>query len=192
MIDGIDQFLDDSLDALREFVDNTKHDLLHWMADDICVSIAGGGKLLIVGNGGSAADAQHIAAEYVVRFGHDRDPISAIALTADTAIITACANDFAFNTIFARQVAALGRRGDVLLGISTSGMSENVINALATARARGIVTHGFTSDRGAGFIMEGLCDRLLVAPTGDTAIAQQIHMVAAHAICGMVERRVRL
>jgi D-sedoheptulose 7-phosphate isomerase len=144
-----------------------------------------GGKLLIAGNGGSAGDAQHIAAEFLSRYLLDRQPLPAIALTTDTSVLTAVGNDFGFERVFERQVRGLGRRGDVFLAISTSGRSANVLAALRVAREIGLVTVGFTGS-GANE-MRGHCDHILCAPSEETAVVQQIYLVAAHAICGVVE-----
>jgi D-sedoheptulose 7-phosphate isomerase len=156
------------------------------IASVIAGAIANGGKFLLAGNGGSAADAQHIAAEIIGRYRHDRPGYAAIALTTDTSALTAISNDYGFEQVFARQVQGLGRRGDVFLGISTSGRSPNIVAALKAARAQGLVTVGFTGTKGES--MRALCDHLLVAPSDEAAVIQQVHMVAAHAICGEVER----
>jgi D-sedoheptulose 7-phosphate isomerase len=152
----------------------------------IVAALGSGNKLLIIGNGGSAADAQHIAAEIVGRYKQDRPAYAAIALTTDTSALTAIANDYGFEQVFARQVEGLGRRGDVLLALSTSGRSPNVVAALRTARDRGLVTIGFTG--GKGEALGALCDHLLIAPCDDTAMIQQIHLVAAHGICDEIEQ----
>ena len=156
------------------------------IADVITVALRGGHKVLIVGNGGSAADAQHIAAEIVGRYKKDRPAWAAIALTTDTSALTAVGNDYGFEHIFSRQVEGLGRRGDVLLAFTTSGRSPNILAALKTARQQGLVTIGFTGSKGAG--MAASCDHLLVAPSDDTAVIQQIYMAFAHGICDAVEQ----
>lgn len=156
------------------------------MAAAIVASLRAGGKLMVAGNGGSAGDAQHIAGEFVVRLMYDRAPLAAIALTTDGSVMTAAGNDYGFERAFERQVQALGRPGDALLAISTSGHSPNILRALETARAGGLVTLGFGA--GAGGAMAGLCDHLFLAPTAETALAQQIHIIAAHIVCGLVER----
>jgi D-sedoheptulose 7-phosphate isomerase len=143
-------------------------------------------KLLIAGNGGSAADAQHIAAEFLSRFKFDRAPLPAIALTTDSSNLTAIGNDYGFEQVFERQVRGLGRKGDVFIGITTSGRSPNIIAALKAAREIGMTTVGFTGLPGAG--MGALCDLTLIAPSEETALIQQIHITAAHAICEVVER----
>ena len=156
------------------------------IAADIIAALRSGNKLLIVGNGGSAADAQHIAAEIVGRYKQDRPAYAAIALTTDTSALTAIANDYGFEQVFARQVEGLGQRGDVLLALSTSGRSPNILAALRTARERGLVTIGFTGSKGEA--LGAHCDRLLVAPSDDTPVVQQIHLTIAHAICGEIEQ----
>ena len=156
------------------------------IADRIARTLRDGGKLLIAGNGGSAADAQHVAAELLSRFGFDRTPLPAIALTTDTSVLTAIGNDYGFERVFERQVRGLGRKGDVFIGLSTSGRSGNVIAALKAARELGLTAVGFTSSKGTA--MQALCDLALVAPSDETALIQQVHMTAAHAICGLVER----
>ncbi len=156
------------------------------IADTITRALKVGGKVLLAGNGGSAADAQHIAAELVGRFTIDRPPLAAIALTTDTSILTAVGNDYGFEHVFERQVRALGRKGDVFVGISTSGRSPNILAALQAARELSIATVGFTGQNGTA--MCPLCDVSLVVPSEETALIQQVHLTAAHAICGMVER----
>jgi D-sedoheptulose 7-phosphate isomerase len=155
------------------------------IAKAIGTSLRGGGKLMLAGNGGSAADAQHIAAELLSRFKFDRNPLPAIALTTDTSVLTAIGNDYGYEHVFERQVRGLGRKGDVFIGITTSGSSRNIVMALEAARESGLVTIGFTGTGGRA--MQPLCDHLLVAPSDETAIIQQIHITAAHAICGLVE-----
>jgi D-sedoheptulose 7-phosphate isomerase len=160
------------------------------IAAAIVSALRAGNKLLLVGNGGSAADAQHIAAEIVGRYKQERPAYAAIALTTDTSALTAIGNDYGYDQVFARQVEGLGRRGDVLLAISTSGRSPSILNALAKARARGIITIGFTGAKGLakGEPMAELCDLLLVVPSDDTPIIQQIHLATAHGICAVVEQ----
>lgn len=158
------------------------------IADCITSALSHGGKILLVGNGGSASDAQHIAAEFLGRYRKERAPLAAIALTADTSALTSISNDYGFEQVFARQVHALARNGDVLIGISTSGKSRNVLAALQTARGMGIITVGFTK---AGLTpMHQLCDFLLLVPSDEVALIQQVHATAAHAICGLVEQNV--
>ena len=155
-------------------------------AAQACVAcMKSGGRVLLAGNGGSAADAQHIAGEFLSRLNFDRNPLPAIALTTDTSVLTAIGNDYGFEKIFARQVAGLGRAGDVFIAISTSGRSPNVLAALMAAREIGIKTVGFTGSNSSG--MRALCNLCLCAPSVETPQIQQIHIVAAHVICGLVE-----
>lgn len=156
------------------------------IADAIVAALRADKKLLIIGNGGSAADAQHIAAEIVGRYKKDRPGYAAIALTTDTSALTAITNDYGFEQVFARQVEGLGQRGDVLLALSTSGRSPNIIAALRKARAQGLVTIGFTGTKGEA--MGVSCDHLLIAPSDDTPVIQQIHLAVAHGICGEIEQ----
>lgn len=145
-----------------------------------------GKKILLAGNGGSAADAQHLAAEFLSRYLVDRRPLPAVALTTDTSVLTAVGNDYGFEHVFERQVRGLSRPGDAFLAISTSGKSPNVLRALAAARELGLVTIGFSG--AAETEMRGLCRHFLAVASRETAVVQQIHMVAGHAICALVER----
>ena len=156
------------------------------IAAAIIAALRAGNKLLIIGNGGSAADAQHIAAEIVGRYKQERPGHAAIALTTDTSALTAIANDYGFEQVFARQVTGLGLRGDVLLALSTSGRSPNILAALRTARERGLVTIGFTGSKGEA--LGAFCDHLLVSPSDDTPVIQQIHLTVAHGICDEIEQ----
>ena len=144
-----------------------------------------GNKLLFCGNGGSAADAQHLATEYVVRFRRDRTPLPAIALTTDTSLLTAAGNDLGFEQIFARQVQALGKRGDILFLHSTSGESDNLIAAARAARDAGVTTVGMLA-RGGGRLRTEV-DHAIVLPTADGAHAQELHLAIGHAICGVID-----
>ena len=152
----------------------------------IIKSLRAGGKLMLAGNGGSAADAQHIAAEMLSRFKINRNPLPAIALTTDSSVLTAIGNDFGYDFVFERQVNGLGNKDDVFIGISTSGRSPNIVAALKAARAKGITAIGFTGTAGAA-PLRALCDVILIAPSDETAVIQQVHITAAHAICGLVE-----
>jgi D-sedoheptulose 7-phosphate isomerase len=155
------------------------------ISEAFAAALRASGKLLFAGNGGSAGDAQHIAGEFVSRLNFDRAPLAALALTVDTSVLTAVGNDYGYERVFERQVLALGRAGDVFVGISTSGRSCNVLAALAAARKRGLTTIGFGGAGGGE--MERFCDLLLAVPSTSTPLIQQIHIVAAHAICGQVE-----
>lgn len=148
-------------------------------------TLEGGGRLFFCGNGGSAADAQHLAAEYVVRFARNRRALPALALTTDTSVLTAGGNDFGFETIFARQVEALATEGDILFLHSTSGESENLLRAAEAARAKGVITVAFLAKGGGR--LAGQVDRALVIPTTSTARAQELHLALGHTICQLVE-----
>lgn len=146
-----------------------------------------GGKLLLCGNGGSAADCQHIATELTVRFEADRQALPAIALTTDTSTLTAAGNDFGFDQVFARQVVALGRRGDLLVGLTTSGDSPNIIGALHTARELGLATACLTGRDGGGVAKEGLADHCLIVPGDNTARIQEVHILIGHLLCAAID-----
>jgi len=185
--DPIATHLATSLAALqRAAQDGALLDVAHRIAAAMIAALRSGQKILIIGNGGSAADAQHIAAEIIGRYRQDRPAYAAIALTTDTSALTSIANDYGFEQIFARQVEGLGRRGDVLLALSTSGKSPNILSALRLARERGLVTVGFTGSKGEN--LRALCDHLLIAPSDDTPVIQQIHLAVAHGICDRIEQ----
>lgn len=155
-------------------------------AAQACIEcLRAGDKIMLAGNGGSAADAQHIAGELVSRFAFDRPGLAAIALTTDTSIMTAIGNDYGYEKLFARQVQALGRKGDVFIGYSTSGKSPNVLLAFEEARSRGLVCIGLTGNRGGP--MRELCNFLLEVPSADTPKIQEGHLVLGHILCGLVE-----
>ena len=157
------------------------------LALEVVAVLEAGGKLLLCGNGGSAADAQHLAAEYVVRFNRERQPLPALALTTDSSVLTAGANDLGFEEVFSRQVAALGASGDLLFLHSTSGESENLLRAAETARSKGMRTVAFLAKGGGR--LASLVDRAVVVPTESTARAQEIHIALGHIICELVEDR---
>jgi len=157
----------------------------------VCVTaIRNGNKLMLFGNGGSAADAQHIAAELTIRYIKDRAPIAAIALTTDSSALTAAGNDLGFDAVFARQVAALGKPGDVVIGITTSGTSTNVVAALKTARKMGMVTASFTGRDGG--LMPTLADVVVTVPAQSTRRVQEIHILIGHLLCGALETELGL
>ena len=155
-------------------------------ASAVVDSLKAGGKVLFAGNGGSAADAQHMAGEFVSRFMFDRPGLAAVALTTDSSILTAIGNDYGYEKLFERQVQALGRAGDVLVVYSTSGRSPNVLRALEAARAQGVRTIGMTGNRGGP--MHDLCDFVLATPSDSTPKIQEGHLVMGHILCGLVER----
>jgi D-sedoheptulose 7-phosphate isomerase len=173
--------------ALRDSVTQTGP-TIEELVSCLCSCFQRGNKLLLCGNGGSAADAQHIAAEFVNRLCFDRPALPALSLATDTSILTCIANDASYDQVFARQVNALGKSGDVLVGISTSGRSPNVLAALAAAREGGLSTVGFTG-RGGGAAMAGLCDYLVAVSSADCARIQECHSFLWHYIAGAVERQ---
>jgi len=146
------------------------------------------GKILLAGNGGSAADAQHIAGEFVSRFAFDRPGLSAFALTTDTSILTAVGNDYGYEKLFSRQVQSHGKPGDIFIGYSTSGKSPNILRAFEEARSLGLVTIGLTGNRGGP--MRELCDYLFEVPSSDTPKIQEGHLVLGHILCGLVENAI--
>ena len=160
-------------------------------AIDACVqSLQKGGKLMLCGNGGSAADSQHLAAEFTGRFSKDRPPIAAVALSTDTSALTCIGNDYSFNDIFARQLLALGKAGDCLIAISTSGNSGNVLVAVAAAKSLGISTIGLLGRDGGK--LKAQCDVSIVVPSQVTARIQEAHILIGHSLCGAVELKLGL
>jgi D-sedoheptulose 7-phosphate isomerase len=165
------------------FEENAQH--LVEIARVMALALTQGGKILFCGNGGSAADSQHLAAEFVNRFRLERPPLPAMALTTDTSILTAIGNDYGFDLVFVKQVQALGLAGDILIGISTSGTSRNVVAALREAKAKGLVTIGMCGS--ATGEMEPLCDHLISVGSKDTALIQEVHIAAGHMLCHIVD-----
>ena len=177
-------------DAFSDHVDTLSATLevmpvLEEMAERCKIALASGNKILFCGNGGSAADSQHLAAELVGRFQKERRALASIALTTDTSILTAVGNDYGYDDVFARQVQALGRSGDILIGISTSGNSKNVVKAVEAARTVGMHTFGWTGEGGGK--MAELCDLLFPVPSKVTARIQEMHILAGHILCELVE-----
>lgn len=168
--------------------DRTLHASIVKVSDVITNSLRMGGKLLIAGNGGSAADAQHIAGEFLSRLNFDRSPLPAVALTTDSSVLTAVGNDYGYEKVFERQVLGLGKQGDVFIAISTSGRSRNILAALRAAREVGVTTIGFAGS--ATTEMAPLCDHILSVPSAETPMIQQIHIIIAHIVCGIVERNI--
>lgn len=155
-------------------------------AANACIrSLQEGGKILLAGNGGSAADAQHIAGELVCRFAFDRPGLSAIALTTDSSIMTAIGNDYGYEKIFSRQINAQGNKGDVFIGYSTSGKSQNILVALEEARSKELVCIGLTGNHSEH--MQGLCDFVLEVPSSNTPKIQEGHLILGHILCGLIE-----
>jgi D-sedoheptulose 7-phosphate isomerase len=169
-----EHFVQQNVDALLE------------AAQRVATCFAAGHKLLIFGNGGSAADAQHIAAEFVNRFSVERKPLPALALSTDTSILTSISNDYSFDEVFSKQIKALGRKDDVALGISTSGNSKNVILAVETARDMGVYTVGLTGCGGGE--LSRCCDLALIVDSRATPRIQETHITAGHVLCELVDR----
>ncbi len=184
MIERIQQMARESGEVKRDFFQSQSY-LVEQAARTLIEAISRGGKVLVFGNGGSAADAQHIAAELVNRLNHDRPPIAAIALTTDTSILTSIGNDTSFDELFARQVRALGRPEDVALAISTSGNSPNVLLAVEAARAIGIRTIGLAGRDGGQ--LAGLVDVALVVGSKSTQRIQETHITIGHILCELIE-----
>jgi len=179
----------DHLNALSELVGvvtESMSDDIERMAEETVDVLRQGGRIFFCGNGGSAADAQHLAAEYVVRFRREREALPALALTTDTSVLTAGGNDYGFDTIFARQVEAFARSGDLLFLHSTSGESENLLRAAEVARELGVRTVALLA-KGGGRLKDAV-DRALVVPTGSTARAQEVHLTIGHIVCDLVDR----
>lgn len=186
MSDRIDQEFGKSLALLQGMsVDPQLRELIGNAVKLSVAALKRGNKLLFAGNGGSAADAQHWAGELVSRFNFDRPGLAAIALTTDTSILTAIGNDYGYDYVFARQVEALGRSGDVLFAISTSGNSKNILRALHAARATGIGVIGFTGQTGGA--MAELCDLCFRMPSGETPKIQEGHEFIGHLLCNLIE-----
>jgi len=185
MKEKIEKFVNDSIDAKKQMLLGEHVQTISTIAETIIKAYRSNKKLLVFGNGGSAADSQHFAAELVSRFELNRKALAAIALTTDTSIITATGNDYSFEDIFSRQVEALAGPGDVVIGITTSGNSPNVIKAVNQAKAQGAVTIGFTGAKECK--IKSLADICFCAPVQVTARVQECHGLAIHIICSLVE-----
>jgi len=157
-------------------------------ADMSIGALTAGGKIIFCGNGGSAADSQHLAAELMGRYKRDRDPLPAMALTVDTSALTAIANDYHYDQVFSRQLGGIGRAGDILIALSTSGDSANVLYALEKAREIGISSIGLTGNTGGE--MKSICDICICAPSAETNHIQEMHIAIGHMICGIIEDRI--
>ncbi len=177
--------LQESIDTKKALL-STNLDVIREIADIIVKAFKNNHRLYLIGNGGSAADAQHIAGELIGRFKMNRRPLPAVALTTDTSIITALANDFGYDTCFARQVEALAASGDVLLAFSTSGNSKGILNAVQIAKNLGAVTVGFTGKDGG--LLKNAVDICLKIPSNNTPRIQECHITVGHIVCSIVER----
>lgn len=182
----IQQSVDDSIAIKKEFFAGTGNiEKIETCADTLSSAFKSDKKLLLFGNGGSAADCQHIAAEFVNRFRMERRPLPAIALTTDTSVITSIGNDYSFDDIFLKQIQALGNKGDIALGISTSGNSPNVIKAAEEAKRNGLILIGFSGNKGR---LKELSDFAFCVDSDITARIQEVHILLAHILCDLTER----
>lgn len=183
----IKNYIEKSIETKRNILENEKTiSQIRDVSLVIAESLKNGGKVLICGNGGSAADSQHIAAEFVNRFYYDRPGLAAMALTVDTSILTAIGNDYGYEKIFSHQVQAYAKKGDVLIGISTSGSSKNVVNAILEAKNKGVYTVGLTGEK-KGLIFDN-ADVTINIPSAETPIIQESHIMVGHIICALVEK----
>src|SRR5579875_170151 len=182
----IRQRVNESIAVKRSLLGSALIESIARLSDRVVESMRAGGKVMLFGNGGSAADATHLAAEFVGRFAFDRDPMPALSLSDNMSAVTAIGNDYAYDITFARQITALGSPHDVAIGLSTSGSSPNVLNAMRAARAKGIFTAAFTGAKGAD--MAALADLAVVIPSASTARIQEGYMLCAHIMCEVVEQ----
>jgi len=183
-LEAVRKYARESRDAIEVFFAAEAEKIVR-VADLLAGRLKDGGKILLMGNGGSAADAQHLAAELVGRYLKDRAPLAAVALTTDSSILTAVGNDYGFESVFERQVAALCRKGDAAIGISTSGSSANVLRGLAAARQIGALTVGMAGRDGGK--MPGVCDHLFIVHHDATPVIQQVQITLGHALCRLIE-----
>ncbi len=182
----IERTIRDSIEVKKSFLNDAEQLELIKTAGEFCIeSFNQDGKMLLCGNGGSAADAQHIAAELSARFQLDRKPLYAEALHVNSSYVTAVANDYDYSKVFSRMVEAAGREGDILVGISTSGNSANVLNALKQAKKQGMITIGLTGSNGGS--MADLCDVCIKVPSNNTARIQEVHILIGHILCEKIE-----
>jgi len=182
----IDQFVAESIRVKTRFFEDNRETIVRTAAT-IAHGLRTGRKVLFFGNGGSAADAQHLAAELVGRFGPDRSALPGIALTTDTSILTACGNDYGYDKVFSRQVEALGQAGDTAFAISTSGNSPSVLEAIDVACAKGLFTIGLTGETGGK--MKDRCEVLFRVPSNQTPRIQETHILLGHIICDLIDRQ---
>jgi len=188
MIEPIRRAVTESVELKRSFF-AANEERVAAVARELCAALEGGGKVLLFGNGGSAADCQHIAAEWVGRFRRERRPLAAVALTTDSSILTSVGNDYGYDQVFARQVRALGRRGDLAIAISTSGNSPNVLVATQAAEELGLVTVGLTGSDGGR--LGALVRHHLNVPHASTARVQEVHITIGHILCELVDAHLK-
>ncbi|MCF6156547.1 MAG: SIS domain-containing protein [Candidatus Brocadia sp.] len=187
MDDDIEIQLQDSIDTKKALL-STNLDVIREIADVLVKAFKNNNRLYLIGNGGSAADAQHIAGELIGRFKMNRRPLPAVALTTDTSVMTALANDFGYDTCFARQVEALANPGDVVLAFSTSGNSKGILSAVHIARNRGAITIGFTGKEGG--LLKDAVDICLKIPSDNTPRIQECHITVGHILCSIIEKQI--
>jgi len=187
MIDKIKELIKESIKVKEEFL-KEQVNAIEKAAKLIISSLRRGGKLIIFGNGGSASDSQHIVAELVGRFKKERRPLPAVALTTNTSILTALANDYSFDIVFSKQIEAIGRKQDVVIGISTSGKAKNVLNGILTAKKMGLKTISFTGKKGKK--LSKLTDISIVVPSEVTARIQEAHIMIGHILCELIEEEI--
>ena len=183
MKDAVSRILKEGAEIRLKMIETMTADILE-AGKAIADAFKAGGKVLLFGNGGSAADAQHIAAEFMNRFLIERPPLPAIALTTDTSILTSISNDYAFDEIFSKQIKALGKKGDIAIGISTSGSSSNVVRALRTAKKLGLTTIAMAADGGK---IASLADIALCVPSRSTPRIQEAHIAVGHILCELTD-----
>ena len=188
MQENISDILNDSFNNLQKVISDKGLILeIETITTKIIKAFKDGNKLLLCGNGGSASDAQHIAAELSGRFEIDRKPLSAEALHVNSSFVTAVANDYGYEKVYSRMVEAIGKNGDILLALSTSGNSKNVIRAIEKANSQGLITIGFSGNNGGG--MQNLCKYNLIIPSDNTARIQEAHILVGHIICKLIEQK---
>lgn len=188
MKEHIKDILQNSINVKSSILNNTELlTTIEQVVEKLVIAFKNGNKVLFCGNGGSAADAQHLAAEFSGRFYSDRDPLPSDALHCNTSYLTAVANDYGYDLVYSRIIKGTGKAGDVLIGLSTSGNSTNITNALQTARDLGMITVGFTGEGGGK--MKALCDYLVNVPSNDTPRIQESHITIGHIMCQLVEEQ---
>lgn len=188
MIDWMKKELEEKENLLNTIRDNGYLDIVNEVGKELINAIKKGNKVLLAGNGGSAADAQHFAGEIVGRFLLERNAMPAISLCVDPVVVTCVGNDYGYEEVFARQIQGLGCKGDVFVGISTSGNSENIIRAIQSAKDKGMTVVGFTGKDGGK--MKDLCNYVLIVPSDNTARIQEVHTFTVHLLCEMIEKEI--
>jgi D-sedoheptulose 7-phosphate isomerase len=187
-MERIKQAISESVEVKQKILNKTELlETIQKVANTCITAFCEGNKILFCGNGGSAADAQHLAAELSGRFYFDREPLPAEALHVNTSFLTAVANDYSYDEVFSRMVKAQGKKGDILIGLSTSGNSKNILRAIESANALGMITIGMTGDDGGK--MKTMCDFLINVPSNDTPRIQEAHILIGHILCEMIEHR---